>query len=265
MSDYEIIDTHAHIFPDKIAEKATRAIGDFYDIPMCELGVIDRLLSEGKAIGVSRYVVHSTATTTHQVSSINDYIIRTVAEHREFIGYMTLHPDMTMPQIEEEVDHAIANGLMGVKLHPDFQRFYVDDKKAEDIYSVVEGRLPILFHAGDKRYEYSAPERIAKIAKLYPNLTCIAAHFGGYSCWDRIGCYEGLDNVYFDTSSALFALTPDEAVGYIHTFGADKFFFGVDFPMWKHNEELERFMRLPLTEAERVAILAGNVKRVLKL
>ena len=28
----EIIDAHAHIYPDKIAEKATNAIGDFYDI-----------------------------------------------------------------------------------------------------------------------------------------------------------------------------------------------------------------------------------------
>ena len=30
----EIIDAHAHIYPEKIAEKATVAIGDFYDIPM---------------------------------------------------------------------------------------------------------------------------------------------------------------------------------------------------------------------------------------
>ena len=31
-----IIDFHVHIFPDKIAEKATRAVGKFYDIPMAK-------------------------------------------------------------------------------------------------------------------------------------------------------------------------------------------------------------------------------------
>ena len=32
--DFEIYDMHAHIFPDKISEKATLAIGKFYDIGM---------------------------------------------------------------------------------------------------------------------------------------------------------------------------------------------------------------------------------------
>ena len=29
-----IIDSHVHIFPDKIAEKAVAGIGKFYDLPM---------------------------------------------------------------------------------------------------------------------------------------------------------------------------------------------------------------------------------------
>ena len=32
--DFEIYDMHAHIFPDKISEKATLSIGKFYDISM---------------------------------------------------------------------------------------------------------------------------------------------------------------------------------------------------------------------------------------
>ena len=33
-SKYEIIDAHAHIFPEKIAMAATVNIGHLYDIPM---------------------------------------------------------------------------------------------------------------------------------------------------------------------------------------------------------------------------------------
>ena len=34
-SPVEIIDFHAHIYPDKIAEKASQATGDFYIIACC--------------------------------------------------------------------------------------------------------------------------------------------------------------------------------------------------------------------------------------
>ena len=72
----KIIDAHAHIFPDKIASKATDAIGDFYNIKMSNAaGTPELLLSEGKSAGISKFVVHSTATTVHQVKSINKYIV----------------------------------------------------------------------------------------------------------------------------------------------------------------------------------------------
>ena len=68
----EIIDAHAHIYPEKIAKKATDTIGVFYDIEMeMSAGTAENLIKEGKKAGVSRYVVHSVATTAHQVRSIN--------------------------------------------------------------------------------------------------------------------------------------------------------------------------------------------------
>ena len=54
-----IIDAHAHIFPDKIAKKATDAIGDFYGIQMTEsAGTPDVLLQEGRLAGITKFVVH---------------------------------------------------------------------------------------------------------------------------------------------------------------------------------------------------------------
>ena len=43
-----IIDFHAHIYPDKIAEKATNATGDFYGITPACIGTSEGLLREGK-------------------------------------------------------------------------------------------------------------------------------------------------------------------------------------------------------------------------
>ena len=262
----EIIDAHAHIYPEKIAAKATDTIGLFYDIKMeMPAGTAEKLLEEGARAGVTRYVVHSVATTAHQVRSINDFIKREVDAHPEFIGFITLHQDLSEDEVKREVEWALANGLRGIKLHPDFQKFNIDDEVAEKFYRAAEGKLPILLHMGDDRYEYSKPARLVRMAKKYPNLNFIAAHFGGYRCWDDSPMYKGLDNVYFDTCSSLPFITTERAKELIDMFGADRFFFATDFPMWDAKSELERFYKIPLTDGEREMILAANIKRLLNL
>ena len=260
---YRVIDAHCHIYPAKIAAKAVNAIGNFYGIEMSEDGTADSLIKEGSAVGVERYVVHSTATTVHQVSSINEYIFGEMTAHPEFVGFMTLHNEMEDAAIEEEVDLAISRGMKGVKLHPDFQKFHIDD--AENIYRVTAGRLPVLLHMGDKRYDFSSPERLRKMAEKYPEQTFIGAHFGGYSVWDKVDCLKDLPNVYFDTSSSLFFLEKGRASDLIHRFGPKRYFFGTDFPMWRPDEELERFLALDLTEEEREDILYNNAAKLLGL
>lgn len=262
----EIIDAHAHIYPEKIAAKATDTIGVFYDIKMeMPAGTADRLLEEGKKAGISRYVVHSVATTAHQVRSINEFIKRECAAHPEFIGFITLHQDLTEEEVFSEVEWALENNMHGIKLHPDFQKFNIDDEAVEKFYRAAEDKLSILFHIGDDRYDYSKPHRLAKMAKKYPNVNFIAAHFGGYRCWSEATVYQGLDNVYFDTCSSLPFISTDEAKKLIEIFGAERFFFATDFPMWDATAELERFNKIPLTEEEREMIFSKNIKKLLKL
>ncbi|MBO7345697.1 MAG: amidohydrolase family protein [Clostridia bacterium] len=262
----EIIDAHAHIYPDKIAEKATVAIGKFYDIEMeMDAGTTARLIEDGKRAGISKYVVHSVATTAHQVRSINMFIKSEMDKYKEFIGFMTLHQDLSEQEIKDEVDWCIQNGFKGIKLHPDFQKFYIDGEDAEKIYKIVGDRLPILFHVGDDRFDYSKPFRLVKMAKKYPEVKFISAHFGGYRCWDDAKLYVGLNNVWFDTCSSLAFITPAKAKEIINLLGAEKFFFATDFPMWDASKELERFNAIKLTENQREMIFSGNIKKLLKI
>lgn len=261
----EIIDAHAHIYPAKIAEKATRAIGDFYGLEMELTGVSERLIEEGKRAGISGFVVHSCATKAAQVRSINEFIKEETERHPEFIGFMTLHQDMSEEDMEKEVEWCIKNGFKGVKLHPDFQKFYIDGENAKKIYRAVGDRLPILLHTGDDRYEFSKPRRLVAMAKEFPFVNFIGAHFGGYRCWEQAELYKGLENVYFDTCSSLAFITPERAKDLIDMLGAEKFFFATDFPMWDACGELERFWKIRLTDRERENILAGNIKNFLGL
>ena len=74
--------------------------------------------------------------------------------------------------------------------------------------------------------------------------------------------YRGYPNVYFDTSSSFPFLKPEQAAELIEQMGADRFFFGTDFPMWTHEEELARFQKLNLSEDVKEQILWKNFSRV---
>lgn len=266
MQDIKIIDTHAHIYPKKIAEKAVTTIGNFYDKEMENSNATSEdLLISGKEINVNKYVVCSTATTVKQVQSINNFIVEEVKKHKEFIGFATLHPDMEEEDIFNEVQRIINMNLQGIKLHPDFQLFDIDEKRAEKIYRACNDKLPILFHTGDDRFDYSSPLRLAKIAKKYPHLQCIAAHFGGYNRWSEIDSYDKLDNIFFDTSSSLFKLDYLMAKDIIKHIGYEKFMFGCDFPMWNHKAELERFLNLNFNDKINEDILSNNAQRILNI
>ena len=261
---YDIIDAHAHIFPEKIAENATVNIGHFYDLPMNSTGMSSKLLESGKKIGVQKYLVCSTATNPRQTSSINTFIANECALHPEFYGFGTTHPD------SEDLDADIAQikelGLHGVKLHPDFQKFNADSPEAFRIYERIEGELPLLIHCGDHRYDFSAPRRIAAINENFPKLKILAAHLGGYQRWDEAQqCLPGRENVRFDVSSSLAFISPEMAAHMIRKYGVENCFFGSDFPMWSHEEEIERFLALGFSEKENQMILANNFRDFLQL
>ncbi|MBO5306096.1 MAG: amidohydrolase family protein [Clostridia bacterium] len=74
-----------------------------------------------------------------------------------------------------------------------------------------------------------------------------------------------LDNVWFDTSSALWAITPERASQLIHELGPARVMFGTDYPVAYVNSELERFLALDLSEQERRTILYDNAARFLGL
>lgn len=165
--------------------------------------------------------------------------------------------------MEREIEHARALGLCGVKYHPDFQTFNIDDPKMIPVYRrLMEYGMPVLFHMGDERYDYSAPRRLYNVMQQLPELTCIAAHFGGYQRWSEAASCLLEGNIWFDTSSTLWKLEPDRARGLIHHYGADRMLFGTDFPMWDPAEEIDRFLALGLTDEENDRILYQNFERL---
>lgn len=260
------IDSHCHIYPEKIASKAVGGTDNFYGEHSVGSGTVDDLLQRGENAGVDHFIVQSVATTPHQVGSINRFIADEVAKNPEKLtGLGTLHPDSE--DIEGDVAHLLELGLRGVKLHPDIQAFKIDDYRCLKIYELCEEKgLPVLMHTGDNRYDYSNPNRLVPILEIYKNLTVIGAHLGGWSIWDEAyKAYKDFPNFYVDCSSSFNYLDPKDALKIIRAYGADKVLFGTDYPMWDHKAELDYFLQLGLDETEIKSILNINAKKLFGL
>jgi len=258
-----LFDCHAHIYPEKIAAKAVVGVGEFYGLTMTCDGTVNSLLNIGEKAGIDRFLVHSVATSARQVETINNFIAATVREHPQLVGFGAMHADYENKA--EELERILSLGLHGVKIHPDSQHYAVDDPRMFELYDAMQGRLPILVHCGDYRYDYDNPERVRRVLDLFPRLTFIAAHFGGWSVQDLALEYLKDTNCYFDCSSSMMYLGQKRSAELIQIYGADRFLFGSDYPMWNPAEELERFRALPISEDEKDRILTRNPEIVLQL
>ena len=259
---YTIIDSHTHVYPDKIALKATKSIGQFYDIEMRMNGSISGLLQVMEEEGVSKSLICSAALTADRVSAINNFIAATVEAHPDkFFCLMTLHPDMEDPKAE--VERAMEMGLKGVKLHPDMQKFALDDPICHKMYAACENLCPMLLHTGDKRFRYSNPDMIPRVLDRFPGLTLICAHMGGYSEWDAAARCLADTNVYVDCSSTFFAVDKEKVLELFDLYGEDRILFGSDYPMWHVGDEIKTLLSLGLSDTALKKIFSENILRIL--
>jgi len=256
-----IADVHAHVFPTKIADKAAASIGGFYDLRAHHSADYIGLVEQEAKAGIGWCAISSSATSPEQAPHINRFIAETCRKDPHVVGLGALFP--TMENWEEELEHIRQLGLRGIKIHSDFQKVPLDEPASVPMYrAIAKAGLPVLFHMGDDRYDYSAPERLTNLIRQVPDLVAIAAHFGGWRAWQRSYDHIQPENVFYDTSSTLMYLGKETALDFLDRFGAHRFLFGTDFPMWTPEEELQRFLNLGLEKDARDRILFGNFEDI---
>ena len=260
-----VIDMHTHIFPEKIAAKATVATAEYFDLPEPpnHYGSVAELVEALGQAGIERAMVFSAATTAHQVEHINRYILSEAEAHPQFIPCGTLHA--ACEGFREELAWMREHGMYGVKLHPEFQHFVLDDERLFPMFEEMEKHdMFLIAHMGDPRVNVSGPARMLPIARTFPRLRCIAAHLGNWGDWDieKIRPLTRLPNVYTDISST-FNYTADHAALYaiIREYDPTHIFYGSDYPIWRPEKELRRARELYLPEELLEDVLFNNFAR----
>ena len=260
-----IIDSHTHIYPEKLAAKAAFNLGKFYNFTVQEKGTAENLKQCLRGAGIGGFVLLATATNANQVDRINE-ITSLEAEKARKEGFTVFalggaHQDYG--DWDRLVDGLKKNGLLGVKIHPDIQGCDIDDPRFFGLYERLEKNgMTVCFHMGDDRPEYgfSSPEKLARVAEKYPSLRFQAAHLGGYRKWDAAkDCLCGkFGNVWYDCSQCVNVMKKEDCEEMIYLCGTDRVMFGTDFPAISPSYSLECFMRLSLGDEDREKILGLN-------
>ncbi len=259
-----IVDFHTHCFPDDLAARALPRLEERAGVKAALDGTLGALRRSMGRAGIDVSVVQQIATRPGQERTINGWAA--AVRDQGIICFGSLHPDS--PDWREELRRLIGLGLPGVKFHPDYQDFFADDPKMFPIYeSVCAAGLPILFHAGiDIGLPdpcHGRPQMLRKVFDRFPEGKWIAAHLGGYLCWDEVRDQLIGRPVYLDTSYTFHRLGAEGMRELIRAHGADRILFGSDSPWADQARAVEEIKSLGLAAAEEEAVLGGNARRLL--
>ena len=269
-----LIDFHTHVFPEKIAAKAIAKLEEGIVrtqgaavLTANTDGTLSGLINSMDKNGVHLSVVMPIATTPTQHRTINNFAAE-ITDNKRIISFGSLHPmqedwAQTLCYIAEE-------GFKGIKLHPEFQDFYVDEPVIMDIVKkAAELNLLVLFHSGaDLGYHppvHCTPERLLRVIDKCGGENIIAAHLGGFMMWNDVKKYLAGTPIMMDTSMISGYLDKDLFCEIAAVHGADKLLFGSDSPWQTPAQALDFLMKSGLPEDELEMIKYKNAERILKL
>jgi predicted TIM-barrel fold metal-dependent hydrolase len=229
-------------------------------------GTVQSLKAEMEKDGVDLSVVLSIATNPQQQTKVNDFAIE-VNRQDKLIAFGSIHPDA--PDALEELERIADAGLKGVKLHPEYQGFYVDDERLKPIYKKISQLgLITLFHAGNDigfPPPYHAMPQNLRRALGWFDSPVVAAHWGGAGCGPEVLDTLCGTDIYFDLSFGYGVISKPVAQQIIHKHSCDKLLFGSDMPWHRPEWELRLINSLDIDDTDRRKLFHQNAAKLLGL
>lgn len=261
-----VIDFHTHIFNDALAPKARAALmaNSHGAYAHCTDMTRAGLLLYMDAHGIDRSVVLSIATKPSQTAKINAWA-ESIADDR-LIPFGALYP--LCDSWKADIDDIVARGFKGIKLHPEYQDFYVDDERLFPVYEYAFSKgLIILWHAGYDPIGVppyrSNPRRFAALAGRFDGAKMVIAHLGGQEQWVETAEFLAGKNVYMDTSMATKYCPKDLFEFIVKKHGADRILFASDSPWSDTAEAADMIRSCAFTEEDKEKILHGTAEKLL--
>ncbi len=182
-----IIDFHTHIFPDQIAKNAIPQLEKEGNVQAFLDGTKEDLLNSMEKAKISQSIVCSIATKPSQFATILSFSEQIRSE--KIVPFPSIHP--ADPDSLSKIRQIKQKGFKGIKMHPFYQDFYLDDHVLTPIYKeIAEQNLILLMHTGFDiafpNIRRADPTQILKVINNFPSLRLVTSHFGAWNLWQEV-------------------------------------------------------------------------------
>lgn len=255
-----LIDIHTHVFPRHKAPVILDDMASRKGIPHYSDGTVDGLLAGMGKSGTDISLISRITTNKANVAAVNQWLVKCTGPSIHSLA--TVHPDQ--PMATSDLEALKGQGFKGVKLHPDYQGFFVDDRRMYPFYEAAQATgMPVLFHAGLDRGlpppVHAMPSGLMKVHLEFPRLIMIAAHMGGEDNYQETEDLLLGKNIFIDTSFVLQLMPFGLVKRFFRKHGVERILFGSDSPFTDQARELSYLLNLSfLTAAEKEKVAGGN-------
>jgi len=274
--DLNVVDIHAHLGTYGTFDLRLKTLLGYIERSGVRLALVSNL--DGSAAQPTRRLGSSAA---------NQVTLETVRLHPGRLrGLLWANPaGATAAELEPFVaatidgDPAGERAFVGLKLHPDFDRFLADDRRVDPFLELCRRhQLVAVFHAGPPGSP-SAPDRIAAAARRHPTVPVVLYHMGadGFDGGSGDGqkaaiavveksLADGDANLYLETSqtAAKWIVEAVRRVGEDRVlFGTDATYYGADH--FATYAPVVSRLRRELSAPALAAVMGGNARRLFRL
>lgn len=246
-----MIDMHTHLWPAAFSPAFMQAYWKEKKVSGQEaVMTARRLLDSMDRSGIDRGVVSTLALykqmTNEELDVFHDYVKAQTKEARgRLAAFCTVAP-LEQDALEAVKRRIREEGFVGLKLHPNLQEFYPDDRRLYPIYEwMEEKRLPVLFHTGGIGLPgvkdcFGEPGRLDNAACDFPSLPIIMGHAGRIHYEATATLLRKHSEVYADISTN-FGRIPGREWKQLERLmetvkiwcgSTDKLMFGSDYPFY---------------------------------
>lgn len=256
-----VIDFHTHAFPSNLAPKAIAN----KSAVACIDGSYEGLIASMKSSGVDMSLILPIATRKGMFPSLINSAVN-VSKMDGLTSFGSVHPDEE--EWAKQLEYCKEVGLKGVKLHPRFQQFILDDPHIVDYtrYAIELG-LYVLFHVGDNpikdTIDRANVDKALKLVNQIDSDHLILAHLGGRKHPDEALEKIAGTNCLLDTAMCNDDMSLEIMYKIMEKHGFDKVLFGTDSPWSDQKKAIEDMKSFGLNEQDYEKVMYKNALKII--
>lgn len=200
-----MIDVHTHLHPPRLFAAIRRWFAERSSWRLEHPTAPAEVAAALRAAGVERFVFCSYAHKPGMARELNAWLAQT---SRDLGGYgvalATVH--LADPAYCADLQAALDDGCIGLKIHEDVQGLAVDDPHFDPVYAALAERDGfVLAHIGPVPWDTDTrggPRRVAAVLARHPRLRFVVAHMGVPDTLDYFELATRSPNLFIDTTMA---------------------------------------------------------------